>query len=208
MTDSAKPVSAEQIKTLRERTGAGVMECKKALIEAEGSMEEAIQILRAKGASLSAEKSGRQANQGIIGSYVHGGKIGVLIEVNCETDFVARTDPFKVLVHELCLQIASMNPAYVSRESVPPEDISRVLEALHEEIAGVDDEAGPAMQQSHMENFYKERVLLDQPYVKDPSKTVQDLLHDAVASLREKIVIRRFTRFVLGEFLQAETASS
>lgn len=199
MTKSPQSISAEQIKALREKTGAGIMECKKALVEAEGSMEEAVRILRSQGASLSAAKSDRQASQGAIGSYVHAGRIGVLIEVNCETDFVARTEQFKSLVHELCLQIASMGPSYVSREDVPAEEISKALEALHEEIAGVEDEAGPAIQQSHMENFYKERVLLDQPYVKDPSKTVQDLLHEAVNSLREKIVIRRFTRFVLGD---------
>ncbi len=196
-------VSAEQIRQLREKTGAGIMECKQALIEAGGKMEEALKILRAKGAAIAAEKSERAARQGLIGSYVHGGKIGVLVEVNCETDFVARTEQFKTLVHELCLQIASMKPQYIHREEVPHEEVGETLARLHEEIEEVEEEGAQPIQQRHMEKFYQERVLLDQPYVKDPSKTVQDLLHEAVSSLRENIVIRRFVRFILGE----ETAS-
>ncbi len=199
MAKSSADVSTEQIKTLREQTGAGIMECKRALQEAGGKLEEAVKLLRAKGRQLAGEKSGRLTRQGLIGSYVHGGKIGVLVEVNCETDFVARTDAFKNFVHEICLQIASMNPQYVRREDVPPEEIGAALEQLHEEIAGVDDEAAQPMQQSHMEQFYRERVLLDQPYVKDSSKTIQDLLHETVTSTRENIVIQRFVRFALGE---------
>lgn len=192
-------ISTEQIRALRERTGAGILECKKALEEAKGQMEEAVRILRTRGASIASEKSGRVAAQGLVGSYVHQGRIGVLVEVNCETDFVARTDQFAQFVRDLCLQVASMNPQYACREEVPPEEISAELQALHEQIEGVDDESAQPMQQAHMEKFYRERVLLDQPFVRDPAKSVQDLLHELVSSLRENIVIRRFVRMILGQ---------
>ncbi|MCM8811487.1 MAG: translation elongation factor Ts [Candidatus Omnitrophica bacterium] len=185
-------VSADQIKTLREQTGAGYMECKKALTEAKGSMEGAVRILRAKGAAIATEKAGREARQGVIGSYVHAGRIGVLVEVNCETDFVARNDQFKRFVNEICLQVASMNPAYVSREEVPAEELT---------AAGLN---GEEARKAYAEKFYKEQVLLDQPYVRDPSKTVQGLLHETVNSIRENIVIRRFVRIVLGESLDSK----
>jgi len=199
VSEKAASVTTDQIKQLRERTGAGVMECQKALQQAGGRLDEALKLLQAKGKTIASEKAGRTTGQGLIGSYVHSGKIGVLVEVNCETDFVARTDQFKQFVHEVCLQIASMNPRFVRREEVPPEEIGRELEDLHEQIEGVDEESTQPMQQAHMERFYRERVLLDQPYVKDPSKTMQDLLHEAVASTRENIVVQRFVRFVLGE---------
>ena len=198
-------ISTEQIKALREQTGAGILECKKALMEANGDAEKALLILRAKGASIATEKAGREARQGLIGAYVHGGRIGVLVEVNCETDFVARTEQFKNFVNEICLQIASMNPIYISREDVPLEKISQTLEALHEEIEGVEDEGAQPIQQAHMERFYRELVLLDQPYVRDSSKTIQNLLHETVNSIRENIVIRRFTRFALGETLSPKS---
>ena len=199
MAKGSAQVSTEQIRELREKTGAGVMDCKKALEQAGGKMEEALKLLRAKGASLAAEKAGREARQGLVGSYVHSGKIGALVEINCETDFVARTEQFKSFVHEICLQVASMNPRYVSREEVPHEEIGQELEHLHEEISGVDEEASQPIQQAHMERFFKERVLLDQPYVKDPSRTIQDLLHETVTSTRENVQIRRFVRMILGE---------
>lgn len=168
-------VSTDQIRTLREKTGAGVMECKKALQEAAGSLEKAARILRARGSAIAQEKAGRVAQQGVIAGYVHAGKIGVLVELNCETDFVARTDQFKALAHEICLQIASMDPLYLSRDEVPAQDVQ----------------------------LMKEKVLLDQPFVKDPTKTVEDLIHEAVSSMRENIRIRRFARFALGEALKA-----
>ena len=200
-SSGSKTVTPQQIKELRERTGAGILECKNALIQSEGNQEEAVRILRAKGASIASEKAGREAKAGLVGAYVHGGRIGVLVEINCETDFVARTEEFKTLVNEICLQIASMNPQFVSRDDVPPEEISATLEHLHEQIEGADDEGAQSMQQSYMEKYYKEIVLLDQPYVRDTSKTIQDLLHDAVTSMRENIVIRRFIRYTLGEKL-------
>ena len=200
-------VTTELIRNLREQTGAGILECKNALLQTDGDLEKALLILRAKGASLASEKAGRKASQGVIGSYVHGGRIGVLIEINCETDFVARTEQFKNFVQELCLQIASMRAQYVSREDVPVEQVGQALAELHEEISGVEDEGAQPMQQAFMERFYKELVLLDQPYVRDTSKTVQDLLHDLVASLRENIVIRRFVRFELGEQIPDTQAS-
>ena len=187
------------IKQLRERTGAGVMECQKALQEANGSIDEALKLLQAKGKTIATQKAGRVTGQGTIGAYVHGGRIGVMVEINCETDFVARNDQFKAFVHEICLQIASMNPRVVTREDVSPEEIGNELEQLHENLEGVDEEATQQMQQSHMERFYKERVLLDQPYVKDGSKSVQDLLHETIAATGENVVIKRFVRFVLGE---------
>ena len=199
MPEGSVSVSAERIKNLREKTGAGVMECKRALVESQGNEEEALRLLRARGAALAGEKAGRKACQGLVGSYVHGGRIGVLVEVNCETDFVARTDAFKQFVHEICLQVVSMNPRFVQREEVPMEEIARELEQLHEEIDGVDEEASQPIHQAHMERFYKERVLLDQPFVKDPSKTVQDLLHELLDSTRENVVVRRFARMTLGE---------
>ncbi len=173
-------ISAEQIRLLREQTGAGYMECKKALTESNGNMEGAVRILRAKGASIATEKAGRAARQGLVGSYVHAGRIGVLVEVNCETDFVARTEEFKNLVAEICLQVASMNPKYVVREDVPREEVANLSSA-------------------QAEKYFKETVLLEQPYVRDTAKTVKDLLHDAINSIRENIVIRRFVRIVLGD---------
>lgn len=199
MAESPAAVTTEQIKILRGQTGAGILECKRALQEAGGRMEDAVRILRSKGARIAGEKATRQTRQGLIGSYVHSGKIGVLVEVNCETDFVARTEAFRNFVHEICLQIASMNPRCIRREDVPAEEIGSALEQLQEEIHGVDDESAQPMQQAHLERFYKERVLLDQPYVKDASKTIQDLLHETVTSTRENIVIQRFVRFALGE---------
>ena len=201
MPEKSDSIRPEQIKALREQTGAGIVECKKALQEAGGRLEEALKLLRARGASLATEKAGREARQGLIGGYVHGGKIGVLVEVNCETDFVARTDAFKQFVHDLCLQVVSMNPRYVSREEIPPEAVGEELEQLQEHLQGVEDEASQPMQQAHMQAFYRERVLLDQTFVKDPSKTVQDLLHEVVNSTRENIIIRRFSRMNLGEAL-------
>jgi elongation factor Ts len=198
VSDSTAAVGTDQIKVLREKTGGGIMECKKALTQAKGDLEEAAKIIRQKSGSLAAEKAGRATTQGLIGSYVHGGKIGVLVEISCESDFVARNESFKNFVHEVCLQIASMNPVYVKREDVPSEEVEGAIARIQEEIQEVDSEAAPGMQQSAMENFYKDQVLLDQPYVKDSSKTVQDLLNDAVASIRENIVIRRFVRITLG----------
>ena len=205
LAKSSHPISTEQIRILREQTGAGIVECKKALEESQGQIEEAARILWAKGAHIAAEKAGRIARAGLIESYVHGARIGVLVEVNCETDFVARTEQFKTFVHELCLQIASMNPRYVAREDVSPEEIGETLAHLHEEIEFVEEEGAQSIQQAHMERFYRERVLLDQPYVKDTTKTIQDLLHELVAILREKIVIRRFVRFSLGEETTPQT---
>lgn len=197
-------VTTDQIRELREKTGAGIMECKRALIESGGKMEEALHILRVKGAKIADEKAGRAVRCGKIGSYIHGDRIGVLVEVNCETDFVARTEQFQKFVHEVCLQIAAMNPKYVSRDDVPMEEIGNELEILHEQLEGIDEESTQPMQQSHMEKFYRERVLLDQPYVKDGSKSMHDLLQELIASLRENVVISRFKRFSLGE----ETAAS
>jgi elongation factor Ts len=166
-------VSTTTIKDLREKTGAGVMDCKKALLEAEGNLEKAIEILNQRGIALARKKAERVADQGVIEAYVHpGGRIGVLVEVNCETDFVARTDEFKELAHNLALQIAAMCPQFIS-----PEDIAQETET--------DEDA-------------KTTCLLLQPYIKDPEKTVQDIVTETIAKVGENIKVRRFIRFELG----------
>ena len=176
-------VSTTAIKDLREKTGAGVMDCKKALLEAEGNLEKAIEILNQRGIALARKKAERVADQGIIEAYVHpGGRIGVLVEVNCETDFVARTDEFKDLAHNLALQIAAMCPQFIS-----PEDMAQETEAETEAETDADADADA-----------KTACLLLQPYIKEPDKTVQDIVTETIAKVGENIKVRRFIRFELG----------
>jgi len=177
-------ISADTIKELREKTQAGFMDCKKALVEAGGDFNKAEELLRKKGFEIALKKSTRTAHQGLIASYVHtGGKIGVLVELNCETDFVARTDEFVRLSKDIAMQVASMNPKYVSREDVPESEL-----AHH----------GAATQEKK-EAFYKEMCLLDQAFIKDPSLTIKDCIHHVVAKVGENIVLRRFVRYCVGE---------
>ncbi len=187
------------VKSLREQTGAGVGECQQALREADGRLDEALKILKARGAAIAAKKATRVAKQGVISAYVHGGRIGVLIEVSSETDFVARNEKFREFVRALELQIASMNPAYLAPEEVPPEVVGAELEQLHEQLEGAEGEGFVSAQKSHMEKFYARLCLLNQPYVKDESKTIRDLLTETIAATGENIVIRRFTRYQLGD---------
>ena len=195
-------VSAQQVRELRERTGAGMLDCQKALTQAAGDMEKAIQILREKGLATAQKKAARVASQGLVASYIHaGGKIGVLIEVNCETDFVARTPEFQELVRDLAMQVAAANPRWVRREEVPAavveaeRNIYRAQAAASGRPAHVVDK----IVEGKLEKFFSETCLLEQPFIKDPDRTVHQLVTDAVARIGENIVVRRFARFQLGE---------
>ncbi len=195
-------ISAQLVKELRERTGAGFMDCKKALEECKGDIEEAIVLLRKKGLAKAEKKAGRETADGLIGSYIHaGGKIGVLVEVNCETDFVARTADFQNLVKEIAMQIAAMNPKYVSIEDVPPEVLEREKEILREQAkaSGKPDHVVEKVVEGRLKKFFEENCLLEQPYIRDQSMTVKELIAQAIAKLGENIRVRRFVRFQLNE---------
>ncbi len=196
-------ITAEMVKELREKTGAGMMDCKKALTEAGGDPEKAVEILRKKGLSAAAKKAGRTASEGIIGAYVHMDKIGVLVEVNCETDFVARTDDFKTLVKDIAMHIAAANPRYLSRDDIAPDVIEKEKEIFKEQIKGKPEHVVDRIVQGKLEKFYSENCLLEQIFVKDPEqkKTIKDIVTEAIARLGENIVIRRFVRYQLGEEL-------
>jgi len=198
-------ISANAVKELREKTGAGMMDCKKALAEAGGDFAKAEDVLRKKGLSAAAKKSGRIASEGAVASYIHmGGKIGVLVEVNCETDFVARTEGFQALVKDIAMQIAAAAPLYVRREDVPPEVVSKEMEiARHQAREQKKPEAiADKIAAGKVEKYYEEAVLLDQKFVKDDKKKVKDVVTEAVAKIGENIQVRRFARFVLGEGLE------
>src|SRR5512138_3479252 len=194
-------VNANQVKELREKTGIGMMECKGALAESGGDVEKAIDILRKKGVAKAAKKAGRATGQGLIGSYIHhGGKIGVLVEVNCETDFVSRTDDFQGLVKDLAMHVAAANPLYITRDDIPPEVIAKEREIYKEQAAtsGKPAQVVEKIVDGKLEKFYKEACLLEQPFVKDDTKAVRDLVTERVAKLGENIVVRRFQRLQLG----------
>jgi elongation factor Ts len=195
-------ISAQAVKELRERTGAGMMECKGALTEANGDMEAAIDILRARGAAKVAKRSSREASEGAVGSYIHmGGKIGVLIEVNCETDFVARNDEFQQLVRDLSMHIAAAAPTAVRREDIDPEAVERERAVYREQMkeSGKPEQIWDKIIDGKMEKFFAESTLMEQPYVKNPDQTVGQLITEASSKTGENIVVRRFTRYALGE---------
>ncbi|CVK17624.1 MULTISPECIES: translation elongation factor Ts [Sporomusa] len=198
-------ITAGMVKELRERTGAGMMDCKKALGETNGDMEKAVDYLREKGLAAAAKKASRIASEGLVEAYIHGaGRIGVLLEVNCETDFVAKTDGFKSLVRDIAMQIAAANPSYVAREEVPEEILNHEREILRAQAL---NEGKPAniiekMIGGRLEKFYKEACLLEQPFIKDPDKTIKQLITESVAKIGENISVRRFTRYHLGEGLE------
>jgi elongation factor Ts len=201
-------VNAGAIKALREKTGAGMMECKKALIEAEGNEERAIEILRERGLASAKKKEGRVAAEGVVGSYIHmGGKVGVLVEVNCETDFVARGDEFQQLVKDIAMHVAAAEPRYVSREEVTADtldkerEIARVQARNEPKNANKPDQVIDKIVEGRLNKFYEEFVLLDQPFIKDPAKTVGELITEKVAKTGEKVTVRRFTRYKMGEGL-------
>ncbi|MGI6093277.1 MAG: translation elongation factor Ts [Veillonellaceae bacterium] len=198
-------ITAEMVKQLRERTGAGMMDCKKALAQTDGDIEKAIDLLREKGLAAAAKKASRLAAEGVVESYIHaGGRIGVLVEVNCETDFVAKTDGFKALVKDIAMQIAASSPVYVRREEVPEADLEHEREVLRAQAL---NEGKPAnivekMIVGRLEKYYKEVCLLEQPFIKDPDKTVNQLITENIARIGENISVRRFTRYQLGEGLE------
>jgi len=190
------------IKELRARTGAGISDCKKALEEANGDIEKAIDILRERGIAKAVKKSGRVTNEGVIAAYIHpGSQLGVLVEVNCETDFVARTDEFKKLADEIALQIAASSPEYVSREDVPQDVIEKEKEIYRKQL---EEEGKPAnvidrIIEGKIETFFKEHCLLEQPYLRDESITIEELIKEHIAKFGENITVRRFARFKVGE---------
>jgi len=196
---STTPISAQAVADLRQKTGAGLLECKKALTEANGDIEAATTILRKKLGSKLDKLSTRTTKEGIIESYIHvGGKVGVLIEVNCETDFVARNDAFKAFVKDLCLQIAAANPLYVSRDQVPEADLAKERDIASAAVAGKPPAVVQKIVDGKLENYYSTVCLLDQPFVKLNEKSIKDLLSDQIAKIGENIVIRRFSRYQLG----------
>jgi len=195
-------VSASMVKDLREKTGAGMMDCKKALAEAGGNFEKAVDYLRQKGLATAARRAGRVASEGQIGSYVHaGGKIGVMVEVNCETDFVAKTDDFQVFAKDIAMHIAASSPLYIQRENVPPEVLEREREIYRAQAreAGKLEKIMEKIVEGKLEKFYSEVCLLEQPFIKDSDRTVKDLLNGLIGKLGEKVEIRRFIRFQVGE---------
>ena len=196
-------ISAGLVKELRERTGIGMMECKKALEESNGDIEKAITILRKKGHARAQKKMERQAKEGIVGSYIHlNGKIGVLVEVNCESDFVARNEEFQALVKNIALHIAAANPQYVSSEDIPPEVLEEEKEIIREQFkdSGKPAEIVEKIVQGKLSKFYQETCLLDQAYIKDDKIPVKDLVTDFIAKIGENVVIGRFSRFELGKY--------
>ncbi|KIL39218.1 elongation factor Ts [Gordoniibacillus kamchatkensis] len=198
-------ISASAVKELREKTGAGMLDCKKALEEAGGDLTKAAELLREKGLAAAANKAGRIATEGLVESYIHGGgRIGVLVEVNCETDFVAKTEQFREFVRDIAMQIAAASPIYVRREEVPTEALEKEKEILRNQAL---NEGKPAhivdkMVEGRMTKYYEDVCLMEQSFVKDPDKTITTLLNEKIATIGENITIRRFVRFELGEGLE------
>ncbi len=201
-------VTAEMVKSLREKTGAGIMDCKRALAETEGNVEKAIEYLREKGLAAAAKKAARTASEGVIDAYIHlGGKVGVLVEVNCETDFVAKNDEFKDLVHNIAMQIAAMNPLYIDRDDVPADVLEKERQIARAQAVneGKPEHLLDRIADGKIERYLKENCLLLQSYIKDGDKTVRDILTEAVAKIGENIQIGRFVRYAVGETLDKQT---
>ncbi len=196
----AVEISAQMVKELRDRTGAGFKECKDALVDAGGDMEQAIRLLQERGIAKAAKKAGRVAKDGLIHAYIHGGgRIGVLVEVNCETDFVARTDEFQELVHNIALQIAATNPQYIRPEDVPAEVVEEQKEIFRKQVEGKPPHVVEKIVEGKLKKYFEEVCLLEQPYIRDPEIKVGDLITQAIARIGENIVVRRFCRYELGE---------
>jgi len=195
-------ISAQTVKELRDKTGAGMMDCKHALEESKGDVEKAIEFLRKKGLSSLAKRSGRETSEGVIASYIHPGeRLGVLVEVNCETDFVARTTDFRGFVKEICMQVAAANPLVVNREDLAEEDVDREKEIYRDQARsqGKPDKVIDKIVQGKMEKYFQEVCLLDQQYIKDSDKKISQLVEDIRIKVGENVVIRRFSRFRIGE---------
>lgn len=198
-------VKAAMVKELRERTGAGMLDCKKALEKTGGDIEKAIDLLREKGLAAAAKKAGRITAEGMVGSYIHmGGRIGVLIEVNCETDFVAKTEGFKDFVKNMAMQVAASKPLYVSRDEVPANVLEKEKQILRQQAIneGKPENIVDKIVEGRIEKFFKEACLLEQPYIRDPEVSVQQVLTETIAKIGENISIRRFARYEMGEGLQ------
>ena len=202
-------ITASAVMALRQKTGAGMMECKAALTEAEGNEELAVEILRKKGIATADKKAGRVTAEGAVGSYIHmGGKVGVLVEINCESDFVARGEEFQQLVKDVAMHIAASDPRFARREDVPSEELDKEREILMEQLkndpknANKPEDVLNKIIEGRLNKFYEENVLVDQPFVKDPSKTIGELVTEKIASIKENISIRRFTRYKLGEGIE------
>ncbi len=198
-------ITASDVNLLRQKTGVGMMDCKKALTEANGDMDKAIEILREKGMASAAKKAGRIAAEGVVDSYIHmGGKVGVLVEVNCETDFVARGEQFKALVHDIALQIAASKPLYVTKEEVPQDVLDKEKEILKIQAMneGKPEAIAEKMVLGRIKKYYEDFCLMEQPFVKDPSKTISGLITEAIAAIGEKITVRRFVRYEMGEGIE------
>jgi elongation factor Ts len=201
-TDGKPNVSAQQVKELRDRTGAGFTACREALLEASGSMEQAIDVLRKKGQAAAAKKAQRTTSEGLVGSYIHaGGKIGAIVEVNCESDFVARTEDFQRLCHDIAMHVAATDPRFLRREEVTPELLDREREIYTDraKASGKPENIIPKIVSGQMEKFYEENCLYEQHFIKDEGVTVKELVDQAIAKLGENISIRRFSRFKVGE---------
>ncbi|MEG1433168.1 MULTISPECIES: translation elongation factor Ts [Eubacterium] len=198
-------MDAKLVKELREKTGAGMMDCKKALVATDGNIEKAIEHLREKGLAATAKKAGRIAAEGVVESYIHmGGKIGVLVEINCETDFVAKTDGFKAFARDVAMHIAAANPSYVSKDEVPQDEVEHEKEILRAQALneGKPEKIVDKMVEGRIQKFYKEICLLEQPFVKNPDLTVEDLVKEQIMTIGENVKIRRFARFQLGEGIE------
>ncbi len=202
-------ITASMIKDIRAKTGAGFKDCKEALIETDGNMEQAIELLRKKGMATAGKKAGRVTAEGAVGSYIHmGGKVGVMVEVNCESDFVARGEEFQELVKDVAMHIAAVDPRYVTREDVPEAEINKERDFLMDQLkndeknANKPEEVLKKIIEGRLNKFFEEIVLLEQAFVKDPSKTIGDLVTEKVASIKENISIRRFTRYKMGEGIE------
>jgi elongation factor Ts len=202
-------ITASAVKSLREKTGAGMVDCKNALVEASGDESAAVEILRKKGMATASKKQGRVTAEGAVGSYIHmGGKVGVLVEINCESDFVARGEEFQQLVKDVAMHIAAVDPRFVSREEVPTEVLQKEREILLEQLkndpknANKPEDVLNKIIEGRLNKFYEESVLIDQPFVKDPSKTIGELVTEKISSIKENISIRRFARFKMGEGIE------
>jgi elongation factor Ts len=195
-------ISAKMVKDLRDKTGAGMMDCKSALAEAAGDMEKAVDILRTKGLSKAAKRAGRAANEGVIGSYIHmGGKIGVMVEVNCESDFVASNEDFQAFVKDVAMHIAASNPLFVGKDEIPEELLEREKDIYRAQAkeSGKPDKVIDKIVEGKIGKYYTEVCLLEQPFVKDTDMTVQDYLNNTIATIGENMIIRRFVRYQMGE---------
>ncbi|GIP27350.1 elongation factor Ts [Paenibacillus sp. J23TS9] len=198
-------VNASSVKELREKTGAGMLDCKKALEEANGDISKAIEVLREKGLAAAANKAGRVATEGVVESYIHGGgRIGVLVEINCETDFVGKTDQFKEFARDIAMHIAASNPRYVAREEVPQEELEKEKEILKAQALneGKPEKIVEKMVEGRIGKYYEEFCLLEQSFIKDPDKTIATLLKEKISTIGENISIRRFVRYELGEGME------